>query len=180
MSPTGSGRHQRLPLLRGSPLFLDLHQDELELIAELCQELEFSEGETILQHGGPGGTLFIVISGRAMIVREDDRGVESALAVVGEGEFFGEMSVLDRSERSATVKALEPVRCLALTTEDLYSFARIFMNGFTLVVINIARALSRRLRITTDQLMAVEGSQREVNPPPGLRLDSGAGGGLPS
>lgn len=168
MSPIGSGRHQRLHLLRGSPLFLDLHQDELELIAELCQELEFGEGEIILQHGGPGGTLFIVVSGQAVVLRQDDRGAESQLAVVGPGEFFGEMSVLDRSERSATVRALRPVLCLALTTEDLYSFARIFMNGFTLVVINIARALSRRLRMTTDQLMAVEGSSVVCKPPEGL------------
>lgn len=153
MSSTAARRQEKLALLQLSPLFADLHADELELLADLCQETCFDAGELIVQEGEPGDSVFILEEGEACVVRVDEDGHERELASMVRGQFFGEMSVIERSTRSATVVAVTDCRLLSLSTDDLYSFARIFMNGFTLVIINIARVLSQRLRTTTGDLM---------------------------
>jgi len=141
-------------MLQASPLFLDLHADEIALLAELCQEVAVANGEIIFREDEPGDSLYIVLQGEVEVLRESgaqDR-VAQVVAVLGRGEFFGEMSMLEKSTRSATVRSRMDSRLLIVTTEDFYSFAKIFKNGFTVVIINIARILSQRLRQTTGRL----------------------------
>lgn len=146
-----------MALLQCSPLFADLHAEELELLADLCQEQVFQPGETVVREGQSGDSVFIVEQGRAVVCRTDEAGQERDLTFLERGEFFGEMSVIERSTRSATVRTVTRCEVLVLSTDDLYSFARIFMNGFTLVIINVARVLSQRLRATTGELMRCQG-----------------------
>lgn len=157
MSLGGHRRQEKLALLVGSPLFADLHAEELELLADLCQELEFSAGQTIVEEGVAGDSVFIVEDGKVEIFRTDTSQHSRKLTTLERGQFFGEMSVIEKSTRSATVIAATDCKLLTLSTDDLYSFAKIFVNGFTLVIINVARVLSQRLRNTTGELM--KGSQ---------------------
>ncbi len=146
--------NERAAMLQASPLFLDLHADEIALLAELCQEVAVANGEIIFREDEPGDSLYIVLQGEVEVLRESgaqDR-VAQVVAVLGRGEFFGEMSMLEKSTRSATVRSRMDSRLLIVTTEDFYSFAKIFKNGFTVVIINIARILSQRLRQTTGRL----------------------------
>lgn len=149
---------EKLSVLQASPLFVDLHIDELSLLAELCQAHEFAAGEVIVREGEPGDSLFILLEGAVRVFRAcHANGADGGeIAVMKEGEFFGEMSMLEKSVRSASVQAATDVRLLSLTTEDLYSFSRIHKNGFTLVIINIARILSQRLRQTTMRLKEIQ------------------------
>jgi CRP-like cAMP-binding protein len=63
------------------------------------------------------------------------------------------MSLIDKEYRSASIRAQSETAMLCLTNENLHSFARVYKNGFTLVVINIARVLSTRLRETNQKLL---------------------------
>lgn len=154
MRSRGSRQSHRAAILQSSPLFLDLHAEEIALLAELCQEVSFSAGEVIFHAHEAGDSLYVVSQGEAEVLQEMAEGGRppQIIAVMKPGEFFGEMSMLERSTRSATVRARTDAVLLMLTTEDFYSFAKIFKNGFTVVIINIARILSQRLRQTTVRL----------------------------
>ena len=71
----------------------------------------------------------------------------AALALLGPGDWFGEMSIVDVQPRSATVRALAPGRLLRITAADLDALYRHDVKSYALIVLNIARELSRRLRV---------------------------------
>jgi CRP-like cAMP-binding protein len=68
--------------------------------------------------------------------------------VLGPGDWFGEMSIVDIQPRSATVRALAPARLLRITASDLDALYRHDLKSYALIVLNLARELSRRLRVT--------------------------------
>jgi CRP-like cAMP-binding protein len=140
--------------LQASSLFLDLHADELALLAELCQPIAFESGQIVFHEQDSGDCLYIIEEGEVEVIHGPaEPGAEvCVIATMGRGEFFGEMSMLEKSTRSATVRACTRLTLLMLSTDDFYSFAKIFKNGFTVVIINIARILSQRLRQTTGRL----------------------------
>jgi CRP/FNR family cyclic AMP-dependent transcriptional regulator len=70
------------------------------------------------------------------------------VAVLGPSDCFGEMSLIDLQARSATVRVLAPSRLLRVTSEDMDALYRHDLKSYTLIVLNIARDLSRRLRVT--------------------------------
>jgi CRP-like cAMP-binding protein len=72
----------------------------------------------IVKQGSPGIGLYIVYKGHAKVTRHTDEGSDVELDMLQAGSFFGEISLLDGSERSATVTALDDVTCLALRKYD--------------------------------------------------------------
>ena len=82
------------------------------------------------------------------------------VATLGPGHWFGEMSVLDVQVRSASVRALSPCRLLVLTARDLDALYRRDLKSYTLLVLNVARELSRRLRLVDDLVADFIGSVR--------------------
>lgn len=156
MSARDARLNSRVAFLQASSLFLDLHADELALLAELCQSVVFDPGQLVFREQDPGDCLYIIEEGEVEILYETEGAAGAAvIATMGRGEFFGEMSMLEKSTRSATVRACTPLKLLMLSTDDFYSFAKIFKNGFTVVIINIARILSQRLRQTTGRLKSL-------------------------
>ncbi len=140
--------------LRASPLFANLNEDEMEMIAELCKERTYKPGEVVFREGEIGDSLYIVDAGEVDILRDSPNGEKKAIATIRGGDFFGEMSLIDKEYRSATVAAKNEASILNLTNDDLHAFAKVYKNGFTLIVINIARVLSKRLRETSNRLAA--------------------------
>ena len=141
---------EKLAILETSPLFVSLHPEELDMLAELSQVRNFSGGEVIFNEGDVGDSLYVIVHGEVEVARKDDEGTAQMIAELKDGEFFGEMSLIDKEYRSATCRARTDAELLRLTNENLHSFARVYKNGFTLVVINIARVLSLRLRDTSE------------------------------
>jgi CRP-like cAMP-binding protein len=97
-------------MLQKAPLWASLSEKELKLIARSFKELKYNSGQAIVSKGETG-VGFYVIAGGTVEVRSDGQ----VLAKLGPGQYFGEMSILDRQPRTADVVALEPSRCLALT-----------------------------------------------------------------
>jgi CRP/FNR family cyclic AMP-dependent transcriptional regulator len=118
-------------------------------IIPLLSELSFAAGEAIVREGDDGDTLFIICSGSVEVLKAsaaEDGHFEKRLAVLKVGDVFGEMELIDMQRRSATVRALEPVEALALSNADLFTIYESDLPTFTLIVLNLARELSRRLR----------------------------------
>lgn len=139
-------------VLQSSRLFAGLLPEEIEMLSELTQHRSFDEGEVVFEQGVVGDSLFILVSGAVDVVRKREDGSEHVIAFLDSPNFFGEMALIDKEYRSATIRARRETDMLCLTNENLHSFARVYKNGFTLVVINIARVLSIRLRETNEKL----------------------------
>jgi CRP-like cAMP-binding protein len=132
---------RRAELLAGCPLFRGIDQPGLAGLAELATSVDFPAGHVIARQGEIGTGFFVVFSGVVRVVR--DGGV---VARLGPGEFFGELSVLDRMPRNASVVAEEPTTCLALASWD---FAKGLLQQPALTL-TILRGVATRLRDATD------------------------------
>ncbi len=140
----------RAGALGRSPLFEMLSGVELSALAERAALETFAAGETVFEEGDVGTSLYVLVSGEVEVLA---RGGE-VLATLPAPSSFGEMALVDREHRSATVRARTECAALRLDAEGFAAFRRRSRDGFTLVVINIARVLSGRLREANARLAA--------------------------
>jgi len=129
-------------LLRNVPLFAVLPESQLNLLTSMVTRKTFSRGTTIITAGGPTDSLYIIISGRLKVMMSDDEGREVILAILGSNEFFGEMSLVDDSPRSASVVAIEACELLSLAKRD---FNKCLEDNFEMAM-TVMRGLVKRLR----------------------------------
>ncbi|MBX7113688.1 MAG: cyclic nucleotide-binding domain-containing protein [Myxococcaceae bacterium] len=144
----------KLPILSRSPLFEMLSNQELEYVTDLTRPKRFSSGQVVFEEGELGDSLYVIALGEVEVVRKDAGGALKVIAVLGPNAFFGEMSLIDKEYRSASVRARTDCELLQLTAENLTTFRKQHRDGFTFVVINIARVLSSRLREANTRLAA--------------------------
>ncbi|MBE2252334.1 MAG: cyclic nucleotide-binding domain-containing protein [Myxococcus sp.] len=136
----------RVGVLSGSSLFDMLSDEELRAIAALARPVEVLAGEVLFEEGQLGDSIYVVAQGEVEVLHRSPTGASEHIATLGPQQFFGEMSLIDKEYRSATVRARTPCELLHLTSEDLTTFRKHHRDGFTFIVINIARMLSARLR----------------------------------
>ncbi len=137
---------EKLSVISSSPLFEMLSPAELARLAELARVRRFDAGEVVFEEGDLGDSLYVIVDGLVEVVRRQPGGEVHALTLLSAPEFFGEMGLIDKDYRSATVLAKTDANLLQLTAQDLRAFRQSHGDGFTFVVVNIARSLSARLR----------------------------------
>ncbi|MHB8733157.1 MAG: Crp/Fnr family transcriptional regulator [bacterium] len=135
-------------LLVRSPLFGQLAPAELENVAALLRRRRYRTGEPVFREGDPGTALYVVETGEVKILLGGAEGKEVVLSLLGPGEFFGELALLDGEPRSADAVATVPTDALVLPREDFLRLLREMPS----VAVNVLAALSRRLR-RTDRLV---------------------------
>jgi CRP/FNR family transcriptional regulator, cyclic AMP receptor protein len=128
--------------LRRVPLFQSLNEAQLDVLATGSLRRNYPRGRTIVAEGEPSQSLYILLSGRAKVQRSDSEGKEVILAVIGPGEFFGEMSLIDDAPRSASVITLESSDFMAINKDN---FKAMLMQNND-IGMQIMRGLVRRLR----------------------------------
>jgi CRP/FNR family cyclic AMP-dependent transcriptional regulator len=129
-------------LLHNVPLFSGLNEAQLRVLVSMIVRKSFGRNTTIIAAGDPTDSLYIVIDGRVKVLMSDEQGREVILSILGRGEFFGEMGLLDDSPRSASVVTLEPCELLSISKTD---FKRSLAENFDLSLI-VMRGLVKRLR----------------------------------
>ena len=134
--------------LRGVHLFQSLSHHDSERLAASLKRRSLKKGEALFRKGDEGTSLYIVKSGSVKIVLPSDMGDEVTPAILSEGDFFGEMALLDGLPRSADVVALEPSELLALNQKDFLAF----LKDDEEAIRSIFSYLSMRLRKTDDLL----------------------------
>jgi CRP-like cAMP-binding protein len=147
-------------ILSGSSLFDMLSNDELSAVARLTTLERFEPDAVVFQEGELGDSLFVVASGEVEVLRRDQTGQLTPITTLGPGQCFGEMSLIDKEYRSATVRARSACELLHLGAEQLTAFRKHHRDGFTFVIINIARMLSARLREANTRLATVSAAPR--------------------
>ena len=104
--------------LRRVPLFSHLSEPELERLGEVTRERTYPKNSVILFEDDPGDALYVVGAGQVKVVLIGEDGREVILSVLGEGDFFGEMALIDNEPRSAHVIAMQDSSLLVLRRED--------------------------------------------------------------
>ncbi|WP_437913586.1 cyclic nucleotide-binding domain-containing protein [Sorangium sp. So ce302] len=139
--------------LREIGLFGGLGDHVLQGLADTLELLDLEPGAVAFREGDSGREMFVLLSGEMEVLKRSKRDVEARIAVLGPNDWFGEMSILDVMPRSATVRAIAPSRLLRVSAHDLDALYRRDLKSYTLLVLNIAREMSRRLRVA-DSLLA--------------------------
>jgi CRP/FNR family cyclic AMP-dependent transcriptional regulator len=127
-------------------LFSKLVPDELRVVAGRLKRQSFASGAVIFKQGEPGDAMFIIQSGRVRIYAESEGKKQLTLNVYGEGDFFGEFSIIDGEPRSASAEAVELTEALVLRHEDLIAI----LSEHPDISISLMRGLVARLRYTTE------------------------------
>lgn len=133
--------------LRRMSLLVGLSSKQLEDVSARLRPAKYRSGEVILTEGTPGDVMYLIEWGRVEVLSRAD-GRSRVLAILGEGDFFGEMALLTGNPRSATVRAVTDVDLLALHQPD---FDELVLKYPTLAV-TVGRVLSQRLRQTGEVL----------------------------
>jgi CRP/FNR family cyclic AMP-dependent transcriptional regulator len=131
-----------LELLRRVPLFSVLEPTQLELLARVVIRKTVAKGRSVFSAGDMSQSIYLILSGRTKVQMSDAEGKEVILAVLGSGEFFGEMALIDDQPRSATVVTLETCEFLTMNKEDF----RNCLASNTEMATLIMRGLVKRLR----------------------------------
>ena len=133
--------------LKKYSLFGGLMEDQIENIMPLMQQESFDPGTTIIAEGKPNDKIFFLIEGQVSVTKRD---IE--LSRFGEGEAFGEMEVLDVMPAIATIKSTSHVTLMSISNKSLREIYKIDVKTFSLMIMNLARDLSRRLRRMDERL----------------------------
>ena len=131
-----------LVVLRNVPLFSGLEESELEKLSKVAMRRRVERNAFVVRSGEDTDSLYILLTGRAKVTNTDEEGREIILAWLGQGEFFGEMGLIDGSPRSANVVAVEPCELLCLSKD---AFQRCMQDNFQIAQ-KLMHILVRRLR----------------------------------
>ncbi len=146
----------KLAVVSSSPLFDMLSNKELEEVASVSKPLHFDAGQVVFEEGELGDSLYVIVNGDVEVVQRIGTRAQ-VIAELSPPEFFGEMSLIDKEYRSATVRAKSEAELLKISSEDLTSFRQQNPAGFTMIVLNIARVLSARLRVANQRIVPLPG-----------------------
>lgn len=137
--------------LRRLPLFADLPESDLHRLCRLAERVRFPAGSVVMEEGSPGDGLYIVTAGDLEVVKRES-GRDLVLARLGTGELLGEMSLLEHTPRSATVRAVTDAEALVIQPEAF----REFIASSPDAAAAILRTMATRLRSTEASLMEQE------------------------
>jgi len=130
------GGNQKIDLIRKVPLFARCSRAELKEIALLADEIDLHEGKEMTREGTPGREFFVLLDGTADVKKNRRR-----VNTLGPGDFFGEIALVSREPRTATVIATSPVRALVITDR---SFRRL-LDDAPRVQTKVMEAMAERL-----------------------------------
>ena len=130
------GGNQKIDLIRKVPLFARCSRAELKEIALLADEIDLHEGTEMTREGAPGREFFVLLDGTADVKKNKRR-----VNTLGPGDFFGEIALVSREPRTATVIATSPVRALVITDR---SFRRL-LDDAPQVQTKVMEAMAQRL-----------------------------------
>jgi CRP/FNR family cyclic AMP-dependent transcriptional regulator len=156
--------------LKSHCLFGGLSEEEVNILRPFLKEELYSGDDEIVKEGDRGDRLYFIYEGSVEVIKsiETRRGpAAQRIATLGVGDTFGEMELLDVQPSIATIRALEPTAVLTLSNMDLYRISKINLKTYTMVILNLARAISRRLRrmdaLVASSLFAQENSGRDIS-----------------
>jgi CRP-like cAMP-binding protein len=140
-----------IELLQGMPVFGAIREDTLHFLLDRAREVCVDAGHHFFREGDRAEAMYVLEAGEVAILR-DWHGSEFLLHHLSAGDCFGEMALLDLFPRSASVRAETDCKAIEVGCADLYSLFERDVEQFALIQMNIAREISRRLRLVDELL----------------------------
>jgi CRP/FNR family cyclic AMP-dependent transcriptional regulator len=139
-----------------TPFFGGLPDASLDLLISMLVERRFDAGATVVAEGEPGRSMYIVHSGELAVSKRLDSGRVLQMSRLAPGDFFGEMTLIEMQNRSATVIAESPTMLYELTAQKLYACYKADIHAYVMVMQNISRELCRRLRRADNRIAELQ------------------------
>lgn len=149
--------------LVATPFFGGLSDASLDLLISMLVERRFDADAAVVAEGEPGHSMFIVHSGELMVGKLGDSGRLIRMASLAPGDFFGEMTLIEMQNRSATVVAERPTVLYELTARNLYTYYKADIHAYVMVMQNINRELCRRLRRADNRIAELTHASTRVD-----------------
>jgi CRP/FNR family cyclic AMP-dependent transcriptional regulator len=134
------GSNSKVDLIKRVPLFAAASKQELAEIASIADEIDLPEGKVLIREGDTGREFFVLVDGTAEVARGGKK-----VATIGPGDFFGEIALISKSPRNATITTTSPVRALVITDRAF----RQLLDHAPQIQIGVLTALAERLAPTT-------------------------------
>jgi CRP/FNR family cyclic AMP-dependent transcriptional regulator len=128
-------------IIKSSPLFYELFDEEIETIVENCDVMSLEEGGYIFREGEEGNEIFLILTGGAAVKKGD-----VILADLKKGDLFGEMVLLDEKTRTADIMATTFTDVLVLDFDAIFGIFTKNPKIFSLLMLNLCRLLAKRLK----------------------------------
>ena len=141
--------------LARTPIFAGLPERVIELIAGSMRIVELAAGEQLLREGDPARSMFVVRSGEIEIFKHGKAGAEQRLAILTQGDCLGEMSLIDIQPRSASARARGVANVYVLELSELAKLYGSDIEAYALLILNISREISRRLRCADELIVSM-------------------------
>jgi CRP/FNR family transcriptional regulator, cyclic AMP receptor protein len=161
-----------ITFLRSVPVFGGLEGHSLENLIDLLEERTFKPGDAIFNEGELGRTMYVLREGDVEVSRKSLGGKRTTIVDLGAGETFGEMTLVELQPRSATVVAKKRCVTYSLTNMDLYHLYQQDNYAYVIILQNICRMLSRRLRKADGRIVEflAQGAGRAVVAPAAAKV----------
>ena len=130
------GRDPKIDLISRVPLFARCSRHELQEVASIADEIDLPAGKTLMEQGASGHEFFVLLEGSAEVTKDG-----KAIRTLGEGDFFGEIALISRSPRTATVRTTSPLRALVIRAQEF----RALLDHSPRIQIRVLEALADRL-----------------------------------
>ena len=141
-------------MLKLSRLFTGMDEAVLDRLASELQVLTASPGQVLIGEGQVASHMYVVIAGELEVVKANETGGKVRVALLGPGDWVGEMSILDVEPRSATVLVLAPSTLVMISAMDITRLLyEVNVEQYAVFIRNIAHELSRRLRVADDLIV---------------------------
>jgi CRP/FNR family transcriptional regulator, cyclic AMP receptor protein len=134
------GHNSKIDLIKRVPLFASASRHELEEIASIADEIDLPEGREVIAEGDTGREFFVLVEGTADVQRGGKK-----VASIGPGDFFGEIALIAKTPRNATITTTSPVRALVITDRAF----RHLLDHSPQIAVGVLTALAERLAPTT-------------------------------
>ncbi len=148
--------HQKVAL-KNLSVFQDLEEEQLEKVREHMHPQKYKKDEIVFSEGDPGDKIYFLLSGEVSVLTNiSGNGRARRLATFGEGVFFGDMAILEKKTRSATVRADSNAEVLYMTVTDFEKLVESHPLLASKMLLGMSRELSYRLRLTNTEIRALE------------------------
>jgi CRP-like cAMP-binding protein len=134
--------------LKKYSLFGGLLEEQIDQILPFMENESFKPGDDIIVEGTPNDKIRFIVTGRAAVVKNS-----VILSEFDEGDTFGEMEVMDVMPAAATIKAMTDIKVMSISNKGLREIYKTDLQSFSLIIMNLARDLSRRLRHMDDKVV---------------------------
>ncbi|GAB4013947.1 MAG: hypothetical protein Fur0010_11320 [Bdellovibrio sp.] len=132
-------------LVKGCPLFHEIFEDEVEEIIQDCVVASFRPGDLIIKQGDSSSDICVILSGSAEVfVNKNENRIP--IVKLNRGDLFGELVLINETQRTADIEAVEETEVLVITSEHFFSFFNKNPQIFALMVLNVTRLITKRLK----------------------------------